>query len=168
MKKLILTLLPFITVIGCEQVEEYETELTDKCPRLTEEIESQRPQYDDFVTVETTHPDWDKQYKKRVKAEQAFEDKYSEEIQAVEKAWIKIEARYSPEESKFNYVTAKTQDDLLDEIRVACWESVMGNNEFGKYNYCYEIDDKPSPQDFKDMYSCIIKRSEALGIELYD
>ena len=57
-------------------------------------------------------------------------------------------------------------ENLLDEVKSACWGRVMKVNEFEKDNLCNPLQKAPSSREWNEILVCTMERADLLQIEV--
>lgn len=172
MKKLLAISLAAIFLAGCEQGNEAtdQAELTNMCPALPDEIASLRPKYGDYVTTDVSEDfnQWSAELDAYIKADKEFKSEYSDELAQLKSELNNLLASQHPSQNRFYLLSSKDDNDhdQLSAVKSACWEKVMGIDEFKKDGHCQELDRSPDESEWDEIYKCTSDRAESLEIEV--
>lgn len=154
-------------LIGFQKVSGNEVGLKDMCPALPKEIASQEPRLEDFVSTTPTDKEWNHQFNEYNQAIENFKSKYSSELKKVKTEWKLLEDNQSPSQKRFySMITDDENDELLKEVKSACWKQVMGINELEKHNFCNPLEKPPTSKDWHGILLCTTERTKLLNIKL--
>ena len=141
------------------------------CPNLglPEEIQIIRDDIEGILTLTPKDKGFLEQWSNYNAAVANFEETYKDEIEKADAMWQEFKDKQFPSELRFNSTVADNPEDgsFLKEIKGACWEKVMGLNEYIKYSYCNPIQKTPTKYEWNNIFTCTVERSQLLGVKLY-
>jgi hypothetical protein len=151
-----------------------DTNYKDMCshPKLPEDIKALEPKMVDYITPT---PDF-KDPVTTQKLSEFFADleehklKYKKEYEKVTKEREEINQGYNTSQRKFYEAFPtdwKKNEQLLQEIKNACWIKTMDVDEFEKDSYCNPLEEAPSRSDWNNILTCTFEKANLLNIELY-
>lgn len=138
-------------------------------PQLPPEIQALQDKIERGLTLTPGDVGFTDQYIKYLEEKAIFESTYSKELSNIEEERKAISEKLNPSELKFSTLSAKYYSDkeILDDIKIACWQKEMGVDEYNEYHLCNTLTKEPKRHNWNNMLTCTIERSQLFEIELY-